>query len=238
MTPKKKDRKLITPSELFDSVPLEIEDEILECYSEIIDEEEQEDLLLNQLPTVFERLKIPSIYTKDIITCIDYYYEFMKDRDVEVDYQNIKQNNTLKLIQQFTITSNIKDMKNILDIIDIDKLIKNVNKLIKFKNHHEHIYYSWKLFVDCSSNEEMTPDQIEFYKLTLPTLKIIKSNLNLDKDPNSKKQLNDSFLIDMLGCCKTDKNDDLINFSVERDGACVTFKDFAVILGNLGELDQ
>lgn len=146
------------------------------------------------------------------------------------------------MILAYTITASTNDINevNIIDIVDIDKLIRNANKLVKFRNAYTHIYGSWKLFVDAATtltdSSELT---VTNYQLTLPDLKKIKSFLNLDETSNGNVSLGDSFLIDMLSCCTTTQHGDIINYDYNKPkkGSYITIKDFAEILGNLGELD-
>lgn len=238
MVPPKKNARF-TPSDQFEELMPEIEDEILEVYSELVDDEQQ-DLYLNQLPQILQSLRIPNCFSRDIVQCVDYYYKFMKDRDDEINVLSKRQSNTVNMIHAYTIsTSNIKKIENIIDIIDIDKLLRNLNRLIKFRNNYKHILNSWKLFVtSANSGKSLIPlSALESYQLTFPDLKQIKTNLNLDADPATKTPLSDSFLIDMLGCCTTDRDGHLLNFDFDKHGACVTIKDFAAVLGNIGELN-
>ena len=62
MAPPKK-KTSFTPSDQFEELLPEIEDEILEIYSDLVDDEEQ-DLYLNQLPQIFQTLRIPNCFPK------------------------------------------------------------------------------------------------------------------------------------------------------------------------------
>lgn len=246
MAPKNSNKDKQSPIERFETIPPEIEDEILETYSQFTlnyeeeeeEEEEPKDLTLNQLIEFFDKLMIPKCFIEDIINCIDYYNLIIKpSSSLKLDPLNPKQSMTISLIQAYTITNNVNnDLNDIIDIIDIDKLLRNVNRLIKFRNNYNHIQQSWKLFVmSCCSTTNIENDRhIENYKLTLPDLKTIKTNLNLDNP-----QTNESFLIDMLSCCTHDSNGHILNFDYTKNkhGTHISIKDFAEILGNLGELD-
>lgn len=224
-------------SELFNSINPEYEDEILEAYGSFTIE--NPDLNLVKLPELFSVLQIPSCFCQDINLCIDYYYEHMQDIE-QFDSTNHKQYITMQLIKNVTISSNIDDVSTILDIVDIDKLIKITDKLLKFRDFYQTIYESWKLFINASRlDSELNEQSILSYKLTLPDLKNIKTSLNLDHESNGKYSLGDSFLIDMLGCCSTDPNGNMSNYDFYKikSGSSVTIKDFAEILGNLGEFD-
>ncbi|EGW31740.1 uncharacterized protein SPAPADRAFT_62337 [Spathaspora passalidarum NRRL Y-27907] len=220
-------RKTKSNLDIFEKINADTEDEILDEYSELLGDDD--DLHLKELPELLQNLRIPAIFTDDIVESVEYYYNFIRNRDVSIDPSNIKQSMSFQLIKAYTITNAIRAPSDIIDIIDIDKLLFNVNRLVKFRNNYKHIRESWRLFVSDSSN-------IEHYKLALPDLKQVKSNLNLDNDPETRKPISESFLIDMLGCCSHDSNGNLLNY-MTKEGACVTIKDFAEILGNLGELD-
>lgn len=229
----------IAISEDFNRVDQDIEDEILETYTKAT--EESQDLFLSQLPEFLLLLQVPICFSKDITECVDYYYEYMHKQIGENRFReaNYKQSLTLQLVLAFTISSYADGSSDtsILDIVDIDKLIKQCNKLMKFRNTYSHIYASWKLFVDAATTRDNNESTIINYHLTLPNLKKIKSILKLDEF--NGLSLGDSFLIDMLSCCKTAPNGDTINYDLNKpkQGSYVTIKDFAEILGNLGELD-
>ncbi|KAI5959181.1 uncharacterized protein KGF55_005524 [Candida pseudojiufengensis] len=232
MPPKKK-KGGFTVSEQFTTVDPEIEDEIIEAYTNYLGED-QEDLLLKDLPILLEQLKIPLIFHQDIDEVIEYYYQFLHGKDLVLEPTNSKHYITLNLLRSFTITpTSAKSSNDLLDMIDLENLINQLNKLIKFRNNEAHIRESWKLFIN-SSSPDKNPDD---FVLTLPDLKTVKTQLNLDNDPQTKAPLNDLFLIDMLGCCKEDSRGNLINFKFNKGGANVDIKDFAEILGRLGEYD-
>lgn len=222
------------PSTSFDEIVPEIEDEIVEKYAQQLGDDDT-DLHLDRLPQMLDELDIPNCFTTDIKAAVDYYYQFMHDGNYTINNSNVKQHNTLEMLLSFTITTSIQTPADISDIIDIDKLIQHLNKLVKFRNHHQHIASSWKMLIQESGE---SPANIELYQLTLPGLKNVKSSLNLDNDPQTKVPLNDGFLIDMLGCCQHDAKKRLINFAFNKQGATIMIKDFAFILGKLGELDD
>lgn len=242
MSRKRSKQQGIAISEGFQRVDPDIEDEILGVYS--IATKESDDLYLNQLPKLLSNLKIPICFTNDITQCIDYYYEYMHSQsgDIKVNGLNYKRDISLQLVQAYSINTSQIDSAtiNIIDIIDIDKLIKNFNKLIKFRNAYKHIYQSWKLFVDGATSINNGDESVVIsYQLTLPDLKKIKSVLRLDEETHSRSPLGDSFLIDMLSYSSTTHSGDPINydFNKAKKGSYITIKDFAEILGNLGELD-
>lgn len=202
------------------------EDEVLEAFSDILDALGEEDLHLHHLPQLYQKLKVPSCFVADIVDCIEYYYDVapivalgparLSDRSAVV----------LEMARLLTVSTD-----EIIDVVDIDKLIRHTDKLLKFRNHYSHIYESWELFVGAAQPDPALSKQaILAYKLRLPDLLAIKSTLNLDK-----ASLGDLFLIDMLSCCQTDSKGYKTSF--DRDGASVSVKNFAEILGNLGELD-
>ena len=234
MAPKRK-KVGFQPSSAFEQIVPEIEDEIVEEYAQQLGDDS--DLYLLKLPDILDNLDIPECFTNDIKSAVDYYYQFMHNRNYTIDNTNVKQRITLDMILAFTITTSTRTASDISDIIDIDKLIQNLNMLIKFRNNHQHIISTWKLIIQ-ESNSSNSATNIEKFQLTLPELKNVKSSLNLDNDPQTKVPLNDGFLIDMLGCCQYDEKERLINYSFNKQGAAIEVKDFAVILGKLGELDD
>ncbi|CAK7901683.1 DNA repair protein Rad33p [[Candida] anglica] len=210
----------------FTKVTADIEDEILETYSESL---ENDDFFLHELPNFFSKLDIPNCFIKDINLCIDYYYDYIHGKDVEYNPNHAKQSTTLQFIKSYTITPVANDIEAIIDVVDIDKLVKNCCKLIKFRNNYNLIYDSWSLFVGRIIDKKT---DITSHKLTLPHLQKIKKDLGLDND------LSDSLLIDMLGSCAT-VDGEIVNYDWEKvkSGKYVTIKDFAEIMGQLGELD-
>ncbi|KAI5961135.1 hypothetical protein CANMA_003909 [Candida margitis] len=234
MAPKRK-KVGFQPSSAFEEITPEIEDEIVEEYAQQLGDDT--DLHLDKLSDVLDSLNIPHCFTSDIKSAIDYYYQFMHDRDYAINSGSTKQRLTLEMILSFTITTSTQTTDDVSDIIDIDKLIQRLNTLIKLRNNYSHIISSWKSFIQESGGANK-PANIEDFQLTLPELKNVKTSLNLDNDPQTKAPLNDGFLIDMLGCCQHDQKGHLINFAFDKQGASVMIKDFAVILGKLGELDD
>lgn len=229
--------KTFAKSKEFNSVDTEVEEEIIAAYAKVALEDE--DPSLKDLQEIFRILQIPKCFTDDISESIEYYYEYLGDHGWELDYLNIKQSTVLDLIRVYTITSQIHTTSDVIDILDIDKLIKNLNILVKFRNSYGHILDSWSLLVhSATSSRDNTEEFIVAYRLTLPDLKLIKTSLNLDQDRESGKSLGDSFLIDMLSCGSTDFKGNRINFSLRtpKTGPCITIKEFAEILGNLGEI--
>ncbi|CAK9439288.1 uncharacterized protein LODBEIA_P34830 [Lodderomyces beijingensis] len=234
---KKKDRFVL--SQTYEQPTPEIEDEILEAYSDVLgedkDEEEDQDLRLSHLPQVFRILKIPRVFVRDIETAIEYYYNHMGTKTGTIDRANAKQSITFDMLESYTITSpTVKTHAEILDIVDIDKLIRNLTRLVKFRDNFAHIKSSWQLFLEHSGSKVAN---IENFKMELPQLKSVKTQLNLDNDQHTGERLSDGFMIDMLGCCKLDSRERLLNFEFKSGGASVGIKDFAEILGRIGEFD-
>lgn len=213
-------RRAFGKSTVFPKTDPLIEDEILEAYASILGP--APDLLLSHLEALFRHLKIQACFTKDITACIAYYYDHMHSKgpiDTSVHHQHIAH----CLLMDYTITSG----DDIFDIVDIDKLIVQVNRLVKFRNAYSHIYASWKLFVDAAEPECVRPEE---YQLTFVGLKAIKTALDLDLE-----SVTDSFLIGMLGCAAGEgiKNYDLNRI---KAGTAVSIKDFADVLGQLDEI--
>lgn len=219
----------------FDEINEEYETEILELYATLT--EPEPDFYLKLLDKFFKKLKIPKCFTTDILECVEYFYDV---QGTLVTSNNSKRDITLLMINTFTITSTsqVHSDDDIIDIVDIDKLIKYTNKLLQFRDNFDHIKQSWQLFVEGSRPpSDDGPRDINplDFKLSVPGLKNVKSYLNLDSNP--KQQFSDAFLIDMLSCCSSDHQGNLYNFDLHRQqqGLCIGIKDFAYILGTLGE---
>ena len=210
------------------------EDEILELYS--IMTEETPDLYLRQIPTLFRRLKIPKCFVADIIGCVAYYYEFMNGRTVIYNPSNRKQTTTMRLLLAYTLTAPNAAIENVLDILDVDKLIRNVDRLLKYRDNYAHIVATWRLCVEATlPGRRYTDAELTNFKLDLPLLKRIKTHLELDPT-DSRKGLSDGLLIDMLSCCAVNERDEPVNYDFDSEITHITIKVFADILGHLGEL--
>ncbi|CAH6720959.1 hypothetical protein CLIB1444_05S00474 [[Candida] jaroonii] len=205
----------------FDEVPDKYEDEVLEAYAIIT--EESGDFYLKQMKKFFNQLSIPKCFTSDIVECVDSFYALQGSLYASTSQ---KRDIILQMVLAFTITGSITNDDDIIDIIDVDKLIKYSNRLLKYRDNFNVIKETWKLFV--------SDDNFISAKLSLPELQKIKQSLNLD--PSS---LNDGLLIDMLSSCKTDEEGTMHNFDLGKssNGLYINIKDFACILGNLGEFD-
>lgn len=223
-------KKQTEVSEKFNQIDPQYENEILETYSVLT--ESDPDFYLKLLPKLFRKLKIPKCFTNDIARCVDYFYEIQGH---VINSDPSKRETLLQMITAFTITSQVESDEDIIDIVDIDKLMKHTNKLLKYRDNLDHIKQSWELFINASSTKPPR-DPLEF-KLTLPALQEVKSYLNIDSNP--KQKLSDGFLIEMLSCCSVDDSGTLNSFELERNhqGLFVGIKDFACILGTLGEFD-
>lgn len=203
-------RKSAGLSESFDVIPAEIEDEVLDAYGAVLENHPDEaDLLLRDLPEVFEELRIPPCFTRAVCELINRYYALVGSKAA----LNLRDNHHLMvvfMIQYLTITdeSNCQTINDCLDIVDVDKLVSRVGKLVKFRDHYRHILQTWKLF-GCEESDV----------LTLPDLQRIKDQLNV--------AISDAQLIDMIGSGKQ------FNF----EGTSVGITTFAEILGKLGEFD-
>lgn len=224
----------------YNSVNQDIEDETSQCFSEIVGD--APDFHLYDLPRFFDQLNIPSCFTKDLVSCVEYYYDFIHpEPDLKFDPMNVKQYTTVNFIRAYSISSSAKSFRDIIDIVDIDKLITNTDRLIKFRNAFHHILASWKLFVsqalpDGEAGSTVADEFAIEFRLGLPELKNVKSSLNLNVE---KSGLSDAILIDMLSATGPGIDGIVQNFDFEKPkhGIYVTIKDFAHLLGQIGELD-
>lgn len=226
-------KKQFVRSKSFYEVPSFIEDEILELYSEFTN---GEDFYLSELVQFLESLKIPVCFFQDISNCVNYFYSHIYSKeDVVLNVDNHKQNITLNLVKSYTITTSINNLDDVVDIIDVDKLLKNCSRLVKFRNTYRLILNTWTLFVESADKNAVDDkDSIVSHRLTLPHLQKIKNDLGLEDS------LSDSSLIDMLGACSTvGPNDEIVNYDWNKlkSGKYITIRDFSEIMGQLGELD-
>lgn len=213
-------------------VPEHIEKEVVEAY-----DDNGSELFFSDLPNFFNQLGIPPVLFKDIANCVEYFYnQIYSKEDVVLNLEaNAKQYITLKAVKSYTISLSIENVEDIIDVIHLNNLVKNCGKLIKMRDNFELIFESWALFVrasGASNDKNMGRDEILTFRLTLPHLQKIKQDLGLEGS------LSDSSLIDMLGLCAT-SGDEIVNYDWDKlkDGKYVGIRDFAEILGQLGEYD-
>lgn len=201
-------------SKEFTQISGKTETEIIDAYSDILDLTGSPDVQLKHMAQVLAKLRVPGCYTSDILDCIQWFY----DTSGMYSHSGAKWNVVLQLLRQLTI-SNL-DSNDVSDIVDIDKLIRFCNRLVKFRDNHREIKLSWLLFVDASGSKD---------RLTLKDLKEVKAHIHLE-------DISDSILIDMLGCGSSTVEGDLLDFSFDK-GPAVGIKDLAEVLGQLGEFD-
>ncbi|EGV62575.1 hypothetical protein PSN45_000262 [Yamadazyma tenuis] len=216
----------------FLSINPQYEEEVLEVYAILT--EEVEDLQLKQLRTVFKRLQIPKCFTADILQSIDHFYE---SNGTLIKHRTPKSDIVLHMVTTFTISSRLVNDSDIIDIVDVDKLISYTSKLLYYRDNYTHIKNTWRLFVETVLGSAPSVSELLEFKLNLVDLKKIKSVLGLDG--SGKDTLSDVLLIDMLSCCSSDESGTIYNFDFSRatHGLFINIKDFACILGNLGEYD-
>ncbi|XBA47473.1 hypothetical protein SBP28_001944 [Candidozyma auris] len=196
-------------SEAYAQVDAEAERQILDAYAETLDESNSEDIYLKHLPIIFHKLNIPHCFTRDIDNCIQWFYD-IHFHDSASDSH--KSRSVQSLLRQLTLTTTRGGEQDVSDVVDIDKLILFGNRLVKFRDHFPEIKNAWRLF------------------LTLKDLRSIKGYLELD-------DISDSILIDMLGCGTTTLEGQVLNYEGNSGGLEVGIKDFAEILGQIGQLD-
>lgn len=212
-------------SQQFLRVTDDIEEEVLEEYSRFLETFEEEDLILKDVPVFLAKLKIPKCYYRDINECIQLFYDTEKGR---LPMKKTSWGVVTELLHALTLSVTSKGIIDISDIVDVSKLARFCTRLLKFRNLHELIYDSWSLFMDAaghSSNKDYS-----VLALSTAQLKIIKSKLQLD-------DLSDSILIDMLGCSGTTVDGISYNYRVGISELLFNIKDFAEVMGQLGELD-
>lgn len=205
-------------SRKFRSLHPDYEIEVLQVYDAMA--QTHGDLQLKHLANIFAQLQVPNCFTRDITQCVEYFYSLHGNI---IGSSAAKRETTVHLIQQFTVTFQVNADDDIIDILDIDKLTNYTNKLLKYRDNFSLIKASWQLFIP----ESAVPLS---YKLTLSDLKRIKDQFGLEAN---------EVLIDMMACCVSDQDGNIENFDfdVNSQGITKSIKDFACILGDLGEFD-
>lgn len=211
-------------SALYKDVPGQYEQEVLDNYAEMLDLLGSPDVLLSDIPDFLDRMNVPTCFTSDIQQCIQWFYD---SGCGEVTKESANWTVAEQLLNHLTISATYGGHFEVSDIVDIDKLIKFCNRLLRFRDHFVVIKQAWRLFVEASGHENV---DITTYRLSMKDLRLVKSYLQLD-------DISDSILIDMLGCGGTTVEGSRFNYSFLPQGLAVNIKDFAEIMGQLGELD-
>ncbi|GEQ66984.1 hypothetical protein JCM33374_g647 [Metschnikowia sp. JCM 33374] len=206
-------------------VPADIETEVLDAYADVLDATGSPDLVLENIPDLLERLEVPHCYTRDVSECISWFYATQ-----HTSLARSSQNWAVaeQLLRHLTISATVRGVFDVSDVVDIDKLVKFCNRLLKFRDHSSNIVQSWALFVEASGTQPGT-NPVE-HSLTLHDLGKVKSSLQLD-------DIGDSILIDMLGCGRSTVDGELFNYKLASGGLEMGIKDFAEVLGLLGQYD-
>lgn len=204
----------------------DIEEEILMEYALFMDSFGAEDVLLKDVPIILAKLKIPVHYYSDVSDCIQWFYD---TRDRNLTRHSSRWAVVVQLLQHLTLSATSNGNFEVSDVVDVDKLVEFCTRLLKFRDSNDSILNAWALFADAAGYLAMKQDVTKF-RLSLQSLKNIKSKLQLD-------DLSDSILIDMLGCSKTTVDGNIYNYRVGSADILVEIKDFAEIMGHLGQLD-
>lgn len=189
------------------------ENEILDAYAYLLENSQDPDVTLSQIPLLLRKLSVPSLYTHDISECIQWFYDTANSSRKGRRWDVAKD-----LLTQLTISSYVGGEYDVSDVVDIDKLVKFCAPLLGFRDNSHIIEQAWRLFIDAGGNAEAL-------RITVAELRRVKRYLELD-------DIGDAILIDMVGCGQ----DKRVDFSFDG-GLSVGIKGFAEILGRLGELD-
>lgn len=214
-------------SEEYLKIDADAERQVLDAYAETLDESNVEDIYLKHLPIIFHKLNIPHCFTKDIDNCVQWFYD---THFSGLPSDSNKARKTRLLLQQLTLSTTRHGELDVSDIIDIDKLIIVGNRLVKFRDHYPEIKNAWRLFLEASSGSKVSESTLLIETLSLQDLKKVKEHLDLG-------DVSDLILIDMLGCGTTTLEGEVLNYDANVSGLAVGIKDFAEILGQIGQLD-
>lgn len=201
-----------------------VETEVLDAYADVLDTTGTPDLLLQNVSQLLNRLKIPECFIWDISQCIEWFYA---TQNTKLSRSSVKWEVAEQLLRHVTISLNLRGQFDVSDIVDLDKLVVFCNRLLKFRDNYQLISQNWALFVEASG---ATTQNSIHHTLTLQDLVRVKSMLQLD-------DISDSILIDMLGCGRSNVDGDLFNYKLNPASLEIGIKDFAEVLGLLGEYD-
>lgn len=204
----------------YETLPL-FETEVLDAYADALASSGGEDVLLKHLPKFYENLGVPRCFYEDISQCALWFYAVWPHSDFEA---SAKWPVVEQFLRHFTISTSVAGVLDVSDIVDIDKLVKCSNRLLRFRDHYGLISAGWLLFLEAAEKDEA------HQSLDLQDLLKIKSSLQLD-------DLGDALLIDMLGCGQSSATGVIFNYKFPSLKLLVNIKDFAEIMGRLGELD-
>lgn len=211
-------------SSAYTEISAAAETEILDEYAAVLDSAQAPDVLLTNVPLILAQLKVPKCFTNDISTCIQWFYDSGQGHVLRHSHRWLVAE---QLLSQVTISASFQGLFDVSDVVDLDKLVKFCNRLLRFRDHYPLIKEHWLLFADACG---YAGHDIISFKMSMRDLVKVKKHLQLD-------DISDGVLIDMLGCSTRTVEGDLFNFSFLPQGLTVDIKDFAEILGQMGELD-
>ncbi|KAF7999834.1 hypothetical protein HF325_005683 [Metschnikowia pulcherrima] len=208
-------------------VPAYAETEVVDAYAEILDSTGNQDLVLQDIPSLLRTLQIPSCFTRDVSQCIEWFYA---TQQTKLARKSANWAVAEQLLRHLTISVTKNGHLDVSDVVDLDKLVKFCNRFIKFRDNYLQIASNWALFVEASGIKIDKRTMAE-YNLTLLDLVKVKNSLQLD-------DISDSILIDMLGCGRSNVDGELFNYKLSSGALEVGIKDFAEVLGLLGHYDE
>lgn len=200
------------------------EAEVLDHYEAMLESGTSPDVLLSHVPSILIKLRIPKCFTVDIVECIQWFYD---TGHANVSTKSPRWIIIEQLLLHLTISTKVNGIVQVSDVVDIDKLVTFCNRLLRFRDHFRMIKQAWRLFVEASGNKNA---DITMFRLSMKDLSKVKSYLQLD-------DISDTVLIDMLGCGTSTVDGEIYNYTFQQEGLSVNIKDFAEIMGQLGELD-
>lgn len=213
-------------SKRFLLVEEDIEEEVLNEYALFIEAFGVEDVLLKDVPALLAKLHVPHYYYDDVSECIQWFYD---TQNGNISFRSAKWTVATHLLQHLTISVTRNGVIDVSDVVDADKLVKFCLRLIKYRDSEARILDAWSLFVEAAGLAEKGKD-VTGCRISVQDLANIKRKLRLN-------DLSDTILIDMLSCSGSTVEGDIFNYQISKTGILVGIKDFAEILGQLGQLD-
>lgn len=209
-------------SQAFATASEDTEMEVLDAYEHVLLRGAQ-DVVLRDIPGMLSLLKVPKCFTNDIAECIGWLYD--TEQDDQARRASAKWPVAEQLLRRLTILASVNGLLDVLDIVDIDKLTSFCARLLSFRDNYKDIRAAWQLFVTAAGHAGDVS-----VVLSMQDLRTVEKHLQLD-------DISDTILIDMLGCGKSTLDGEVLSYGFGTQLG-VGIKEFAEVMGQLGELDR